>query len=145
MITFVATQRCRDGADIIRAEWNGAGYEGRATHYGGSALGRAARKLVEAGCPDDEWQMVGPEGDRRLFGGSLHGLAKLTIIENDGQSVQFALYVPFLPPRSRAGRPPGTEGAVPHVEVDAPCSVDRYTGKWPPGGTEEEDLTEPAS
>ena len=50
--------------------------------------------------------MVGPEGDRRLFGGSLHGLAKLTIIENDGQSVQFALYVPFLPPRSRAGRPP---------------------------------------
>ena len=89
--------------------------------------------------------MVGPEGDRRLFGGSLHGLAKLTIIENDGQSVQFALYVPFLPPRSRAGRPPGTEGAVPHVNVDAPCSVDRYTGKWPPGGTEEEDLTEPAS
>jgi hypothetical protein len=79
MITFVARQRCKDGADIIRAEWNGAEYEGRATHYGGSALGRAARELVETGCPDDEWQMVGPEGDRRLFGGSLHGLAKLTI------------------------------------------------------------------
>jgi hypothetical protein len=34
---------------------------------------------------------------------------------------------------------------VPHVEADAPCSVDRYAGKWPPGGTEEEDLTETAS
>jgi hypothetical protein len=39
MITFVATQRCRDGADIIRAEWNGAGYEGKATHYGGQHSG----------------------------------------------------------------------------------------------------------
>src|SRR6516162_2699669 len=106
MITFVATQRCRDGADIIRAEWNGAGYEGRATHYGGSALGRAARKLVEAGCPDDEWQMVGPEGDRRLFGGSLHGLAKLTIGESDKVSARFIPYVPFAGSWSERTRPP---------------------------------------
>jgi hypothetical protein len=123
MMTFVASHRRKDGADLASATWNGCRFDATAVH--GSALGKLARQLVEAGCPDEEWRMVGEDRERRLFGGSLHTLAGLSVWEDDRNGVRFAKYVPRAIQPNVATRRGGLGGigeSSPQT-VDAPCAL----------------------
>ncbi len=81
MITFVLSQRRKDGADVAATVWQDRPFRAASTR--GSVISRLARELVAAGCPDQDWQAVGIDGQRRLFGSSLCRLAQQTIKEND--------------------------------------------------------------
>ena len=62
--------------DIAETAWNASAYDTRSKTGAVFAL---ARKLVDAGCPDQPWETRGDDGQRRLHGSSLHAIARLSV------------------------------------------------------------------
>jgi hypothetical protein len=77
----------RDGAD---AEWNGVLYTAQTAH---GACAELARKLVDAGCPDQPVEVYLRGGTRSMSCKSLHGLAKTTLTEGDKTRIKRIKYV----------------------------------------------------
>ena len=71
--------------DQAEATWQGAAFR---TVSRNSACCDLARKLVDAGCPDQPWEARSSAGQRSVFGDSLHALARTTVTA-DGRFVRW--------------------------------------------------------